>query len=403
MLNKMKTALKAVSGRMAILVMTLMMAATSVNGLAYRGSIQVNVAVDGIIAKTFYAETANVGTILEEGGFVLSEGDVTSPAEGTNVLNNTTVDIYTKKKVDVFAGETQFTVETTATTTRELAKEHPFIAGETGAIVLMETGKSGAVVDGGTYVVKDAYGVNVYADCGTYPVMIAEGTVAEAVALSGLTVEENDIVMPPMTSEVYEGVEIKITRVSMEEESQNIPLPYDVEYRINKSLKPGEEVVVTEGSNGEMLIHNVITYHDGVAVGYESEESVVTPAVNKVVECGVWNVRRNDQNAAPPVGTVDGYAYSKVIKAKATAYCDKGKTASGIQSKVGVVAVDPKVIPLGTRLYIEATDGSWSYGVCLAGDTGGLIKGNRVDLFYDEYDECMQFGRRNCNIYVLSD
>ena len=103
------------------------------------------------------------------------------------------------------------------------------------------------------------------------------------------------------------------------------------------------------------------------------------------------------------MGTVNGYSYSKVITAKATAYCDKGKTASGIQSKVGVVAVDPRVIPLGTRLYIESTDGSWSYGVCLAGDTGGLIKGNRVDLFYDSYNECIQFGRRSCNIYILSD
>ncbi len=395
--------MSAANGRIAVLVMALMLTMTSVNGLAYREDIQVSVAVDGVVTKTFYTESATVSAILEEGGFVLAEGDISIPSGRTAIYSNRTVDVHTMKKVNVFAGEKQYTVDTTATTTDELEKEHPYIAGETGAIVLMETGKSGSVVDGGSYTVKEAFNVNIYADCGNFPVMIADGTVADAVALSGLTVAAEDLVMPPMSSELYEGVEIKITRVSTTEETQNIPLPYEVEYRINKGLKPGQEVVVSEGVAGEMTIHNVIKYHDGVAVSYDSEESVVTPAVNKVVECGVWNVKRDDQNAAPAVGTVNGYAYSKVISAKATAYCDKGKTASGIQSKVGVVAVDPRVIPLGTRLYIEATDGSWSYGVCLAGDTGGLIKGNRVDLFYNEYDECMQFGRRNCNIYILAD
>ena len=403
MLKKIKKRASALHFRVATLVMALMLAMTSVNGFVYKESVQVNVNVDGIIAKTFYAETATVGSLLSQGGFTLSEGDVTSPSADTVVLENETVNIYTMKKVNVYAGEKQYTLETTATTTDELEVEHPYLAGENGAIVLMETGKSGRVVDGGNYSVKEAFNVNVYADCGNYPVTLAYGTVSDAIALSGLTVGANDLVTPPMTSELSAGVDIKITRVTQTEEIQSIPLPFDVEYRINKGLKAGQEVVTTEGSAGEMVIKNVITYHDGVAVSYDSEESLVKPSVNKIVECGVWNVKGNDQNSAPAIGTVNGYAYSKVIGAKATAYCDKGKTASGIQSKVGVVAVDPKVIPLGTRLYIESTDGSWSYGVCLAGDTGGLIKGNRVDLFYDSYNECIQFGRRSCNIYILAD
>jgi len=68
----------------------------------------------------------------------------------------------------------------------------------------------------------------------------------------------------------------------------------------------------------------------------------------------------------------------------------------------GVVAVDPKVIPLGTKLYIESPDGSYVYGCAVAGDTGGAIKGNRIDLFMDTYSECMQFGRRTMNVYILN-
>ena len=57
----------------------------------------------------------------------------------------------------------------------------------------------------------------------------------------------------------------------------------------------------------------------------------------------------------------------------------------GLTPGFGIVAVDPTVIPLGTKLYIESPDGgkSWTYGYCIAGDTGGAIKGNRVDLCYN--------------------
>jgi 3D (Asp-Asp-Asp) domain-containing protein len=79
-----------------------------------------------------------------------------------------------------------------------------------------------------------------------------------------------------------------------------------------------------------------------------------------------------------------------------------GITASGTYAKVGTVAVDPRVIPLGTKMYIVSTDGSYVYGYCTAEDTGGGIKGNKVDLFYNTRNECMQFGRRSVRVYILN-
>ncbi len=384
-------------------MLSVMLAATGVNSYVYDDEIQVNIEIDGIPAKTISTDAGTVENILADGDYAVSNGDITFPEANAKIMKNSTINLKRMKTVVIHDGEEEISIETTASTTEELAEDARAFIGEHDTVVVYETGKKGAVADGGIYAVKEAFSVNVYADCATYPVMIADGTVADAIRLSGVSVDEDDMVTPQMTSLVYPGVEIVITRVAVVHDTQTIVMPFEVEYRINKQLSPGEEVVVAEGTDGEMLIDNVITYHDGVAVSYESNEMVVKPAVNKIVECGVWNVKRDDQNAAAAVGTVNGYSYSKVITAKATAYCDKGKTASGIQSKVGVVAVDPRVIPLGTRLYIESTDGSWSYGVCLAGDTGGLIKGNRVDLFYDSYNECIQFGRRSCNIYILSD
>ncbi|MDO5479520.1 MAG: 3D domain-containing protein [Clostridia bacterium] len=389
--------------RTLMLVLSVMLAATTINSYVYDNSVQVNIEIEGIPAKTISTEAGTVEEILEEGKFALGKGDITFPSANTKIMRNSTINLKRMKTVVIHDGEEKYSINTTASNTEELAMDASAYMGEFDSLVLYETGNSGAVIDGGSYAIKEAFQVNVYADCATYPVMVTDGTVAEAVRLSGVTVDADDLVTPQMTSLVYPGIEIKITRVSMVHETQTIAIPFEVEYRVNKNLAPGQEVVTVAGSEGQIVIDNVITYHDGVAVGYESNESVAKPAVNKVIECGVWNVRGNGQNSDPSVGTIGGYKYSKVIPAKATAYCDKGKTASGIQSKVGVVAVDPRVIPLGTRLYIEATDGSWSYGVCLAGDTGGAIKGNKVDLFYNTYNECIQFGRRDCNIYILCD
>ena len=79
-----------------------------------------------------------------------------------------------------------------------------------------------------------------------------------------------------------------------------------------------------------------------------------------------------------------------------------GITATGIRATYGVVAVDPRVIPLGSKLFIQTTDGSFTYGYALAADTGGAIKGNRIDLCFDSRQDALNFGRRNVVVYVLN-
>ena len=104
---------------------------------------------------------------------------------------------------------------------------------------------------------------------------------------------------------------------------------------------------------------------------------------------------------------IDGetYNYSRVINMRATAYTTENKswkwTASGTTARVGAVAVDRDVIPLGTKLYIVAADGSWCYGIATAEDTG--VKGNKVDIFLNTYNECIYFGVRDAVVYVLED
>ena len=99
----------------------------------------------------------------------------------------------------------------------------------------------------------------------------------------------------------------------------------------------------------------------------------------------------------------DVLAYTDCLTVEATAYSGGGKTAMGTAAGEGTVAVDPDVIPLGSRLYITAEDGSsWVYGYAVAEDTGGSIQGERVHLFLWSQSDCRAFGRRTAKVYVLA-
>ena len=95
--------------------------------------------------------------------------------------------------------------------------------------------------------------------------------------------------------------------------------------------------------------------------------------------------------------------YTRIVSGSSTAYYGGGNTASGRPAKVGHVAVNPEIIPYGTKLYIVATDGT-VYGYAIAADTGGFVNHSTntvVDVYLDTYDDCVQWGRKNVNVYVL--
>ena len=97
-------------------------------------------------------------------------------------------------------------------------------------------------------------------------------------------------------------------------------------------------------------------------------------------------------------------SYSRKLTVDATAYsCEgyTGTTATGTTARYGAIAVDPSVIPYGTRMYIVSDDGSYIYGYATAEDCGGAIQGYMIDLYFDTLAECYAFGRRSCTVYIL--
>jgi 3D (Asp-Asp-Asp) domain-containing protein len=200
-------------------------------------------------------------------------------------------------------------------------------------------------------------------------------------------------------------------------------IAYETEYYEDETLEVGETREVVAGVDGTMREAWQVTYEDGEIVSQTLVEStVVTEPTNRVVL--THTDRSIHEHDAVVVGDVTSstiseeaastlpenaivtasgevYTYSSVLTCTATAYTGGGTTASGTAARVGEVAVDPKVIPLGSILYIVSDDGYCIYGYCVAEDTGGLIKGKRVDLYMDTYTEAINFGCRSVTVYIL--
>lgn len=227
-------------------------------------------------------------------------------------------------------------------------------------------------------------------------VRTAQTTVSGALKDAGVVVEPLDKVTPALNSRPTEGMVIKVVKVTNALEAEKQLLAFDSVKTFTNSLKMGQVKQTSGGTPGEKLIRYLVTYEDGkpvkkTAIGAD----VVKKPVNRVVAIG----SRGQYTSRGE------YRTRKILRMWASAYepgprsCGKyadGTTSCGLKAGYGVVAVDPRVIPLGSKLYIEG------YGHAIAGDRGRAIKGNRIDLGFRTVREALNFGRRYVIVHVLS-
>ena len=270
--------------------------------------------------------------------------------------------------------------------------------------------------------------VSIYCDgqmivAGTYG-----ETVEEVLASVGISVTDTDQVSCSLDMATYDGLAVRINRIRTEVVEYEQVVPHVDEIYEDATLEPGEEVVLSEGRDGLSRCTAEITYKDGEEVSRKIlSRLVVTAPADGLILRGVDRSVKEQENSGdedyrlhyitpvtPPANSTqtDALPYipgtTQTFRGKvefvATAYsCDEevGITASGTMARVGAIAVDPRVIPLGTQMYIVSTDGQYVYGYCTAEDTGSAIKGNIVDLYYDSTEEANLFGRRNVTIYFI--
>lgn len=244
--------------------------------------------------------------------------------------------------------------------------------------IVITSPKSYQIKDGNRIVIAEASGY----------------TVGEVLENLGIKLNKLDRIDVSLDQVAKEAMTIKIDRVEQENIEHAVEIPFESERKENPDMFEGETKVINAGQAGEKVESVLNTYVNGKIESSEVLKSEVTKEpVNEVVEVGT--------KKAPK--TPNGQSVKKVITMQATAYDPSAgsKTAMGTRARVGAVAVDPRVIPLGSKLYIESMDGFASYGYATAEDTGGAIKGNRIDLFYNSNAEALRFGRRNVKVYVL--
>lgn len=271
-------------------------------------------------------------------------------------------------------------------------------------------------VDADTILREDAevsitryYHVTLAHDGEEQTLLVKEGDVASALEAANLTLGKEDYTDVPLDQALTEGLVVTVSRVTYEETQETEAVAYSTKEEKTDSLYEGETKVKTEGVEGE----RTIVYRNKMVNGkvVETEEisnEVTTEPVDKVVLVGTKKKPSGYASISSDGTLIDHngnrVSYKKAFTGRCTAYTGGGWTATGRPAQYGNIAVNPDVIPYGSKLYICSPDGSVVYGYAIAADTGGFASKGYImaDLYFDTYEECANFGVRNMTIYVLS-
>ena len=242
-------------------------------------------------------------------------------------------------------------------------------------------------------------------------------TFAQLLSRLELEVQQSDIFSHSLQTQVEPGMTLRADCVVTQQETYSVMIPHETTSCTDAALPEGMWETLIRGRDGVLTCTAEVTYINGQEMYREVLSQVQTsPPVTEVVAWGTGPAAEAgaaDPEGLPviedgyirlPTGEVLTYTHTATVRASAYTHTDAGCdliTSTGSRVHVGTVAVDPRYIPYGTRMFIMTRSGSYVYGISEAEDCGGAIKGDRVDLYLPTYEECMEFGRRVCTVYYL--
>lgn len=242
--------------------------------------------------------------------------------------------------------------------------------------------------------IKRAKEINVDVDGQVLKIKSAEPTVGDMILVEGIELSELDRIEPSIETNVENGLDIKITRVEEKIITESEALKYETIVTNDENLDNTIVKTVQAGVEGEKQITSKVVIEDGQEVSRKViEEKIVREPVQERIVKGTMNTLVLSRG--------ETIKYKKKMRVEATAYSGDTITATGTVPKrnpngLSTIAVDPRVIPLGTKVYVE------NYGYAVAEDTGGAIKNNIIDIFLDSSSECYKWGRRKVNLYIIA-
>jgi len=261
--------------------------------------------------------------------------------------------------------------------------------------------RSAVVESGDTVVVRHSVPVTVDLGEREVDVDVVGETVADALVAAGAEASDGSGVSPSLEQPLEPGMKITVpamfTRITSEEQT----LTPEVELQADPSLPKGKRRVITHGSPGKVLRVYRVVVNDGVESSPTlTAEKVLDRSAPRIVAVGTGASGGFQAAAYRTYRIPKPPASGRKMRVETTAYSPREPgldftTATGARARHGVIAVDPRVIPLGTRVYVPG------YGYAVAADTGGAIKGRRIDLCFETVAECNRWGRRHVTIIVL--
>lgn len=246
--------------------------------------------------------------------------------------------------------------------------------------------------------IKRAVNVAVSVDDKLIDVLTAEDSVESMLEAEGITVGEDDKVLPSKETAINDGLQVDVVRVEAKTFVETEEIGFTTVVKKDDNLTQSTKKVVQEGQKGQKTITTKVIYENGKEVSKKVVSEVVDKEpVQQVVLQGTLGVLNLSRGGEVP--------YTRSLKVRATAYNNSGGDGNGYTASgrktfrdpngYSTIAVDPRIIPLGTKLYVEG------YGYAIAADTGGAIKGNTIDVFFNTSSEVYNWGVRYVNIYVL--
>lgn len=257
--------------------------------------------------------------------------------------------------------------------------------------------------------IQRAFDVQIEADGSSSVAHVTGGTVQDALANAGVTLGLHDYTEPLLHSAVDENTVIRVHRVVYKDIVSSEEIPFETEYEYSSLLfrRKRRQIVLQDGVPGTKRITSRERWVDGEMESAQmmGETVLEEPISQRILAYGPEPVSKIP---APEGITIENNvpsSYKRVItNARCAGYSSRGgRGASGLGLYAGTVAVDPNVIPYGTRMFITSPNGEFVYGFAIATDTGIAVCDGTIiaDLYYDSYDESVMAGIQHLNIYIL--
>ena len=205
--------------------------------------------------------------------------------------------------------------------------------------------------------------------------------------------DSNYVISEDLDTSLKDGMKIEVKQVEKKTIIETEEIPYDTVVKKDKSLLKGETRVSQKGKKGVKELVYEVVYEDGQPISkILLEENIITKAKNKIIKKGTKEKEKTESKKK----STSKNSLGKKITVSATAYSGDGITATGTVPRWGTIAVDPTIIPYGTKVYIPQFNEYF-----IAEDCGGGIKGNKIDIFMNSESQCNSWGKRTIDIYIV--